>query len=410
MRQCDIIAEDGKNAGIRLVNKKSVNQRAAEENEVIDCSGKLITKSFAIGHHHVYSALARGMPKPARNPTNFREILKYIWWSLDQNLDRESIRYSALATAIEALKAGATFVVDHHASPGFIKGSLDTIAAAFEQAGINHLLCYEVSDRYGKEKAAEGLEECDSWLEKGQGLVGLHASFTVGNETLQRAVKLMQKHNSGIHMHLAEDKYDQEHCLRTYYQQVGQRLNEAGVLDSPKTILVHGLHLDAGERNIIGKKPCWIAENMESNLKNKVGCFSSRGLGENIFLGTDGMHGDMLRSLKAAFFTGQLGDEIDFYTAYHRLRNIHRYLRENDFSGDGENNLVVIDYNSATGVNSENFPMHLIFGINSSHIRDVIAGGKVVVKDRRLQTIDEEAVMKEAKQQASMLWKRMSAH
>ncbi len=409
MKQCNIIAGEGKNAGIRFVDKVSDEMTGVKETSVIDCTGKFVTKSFAIGHHHVYSALARGMPKPLGVPSDFRAILKYIWWTLDQNLDRESIRLSALATAIEALKAGSTFIVDHHASPGHIGGSLETIAGAFEQAGISHLLCYEVTDRYGTDKAAEGLEECDNWLEKNQGLVGLHASFTVGNESLERAVRLMQKHGSGIHIHLAEDKYDQKHCLQNYYQQAGHRLNEAGVLDSPKTILVHGLHLNDGERDMIRKKPCWIAQNMESNLKNKVGCFSSRGLGDKIFLGTDGMHGDMLRSMKAAFFAGQLYDDINFTSAYQRLRNIHRYIRQNNFSGDGDNNLIVVDYNSATEVNPDNFAAHLIFGISSSHIRYVIAEGRVVVKDGRLQTLDEEAVLKEARKYAGMLWKRMSA-
>ncbi len=405
-RTGDLLVEEGPKGGIRWL-KDDKELAEASRHETIDCSGKLVTKSFASGHHHVYSALARGMPPPPEPPADFREILKYIWWTLDQNLDEESIRYSALATAIAAARAGTTFVIDHHASPNHIAGSLDIIAKAFEEVGISHLLCYEVTDRGGKKKAEQGLRENERYLTLNQGLVGLHASFTVEPDTLAKAVDLMNRHQTGIHMHLAEDKYDQEHCLQTYYQQVTQRLNEAGVIDSPKTILVHGLHLDARERKMISKKPCWIAQNMESNLKNKVGAFSGKDLGDQIMLGTDGMHSDMIRSAKAAFFTGQLHDSIHFDSAYQRFRNVHRYLQSNDFRGDGDNNLVVLDYDSPTEVTKENFTGHFIFGLDASHVRDVISKGRILVKDREVQTVDAPAVLNQAQQHARRLWKKM---
>ncbi len=405
-RTGDLLVEEGTKGSIRwLTDEKEVTE--ASRHEVIDCSGKLVTKSFGSGHHHVYSALARGMPPPPKKPQDFTEILQYIWWTLDQNLDEESIRYSALATAIAAAKAGTTFVTDHHASPNCIDGSLDIIAEAFDQVGVNHLLCYEATDRGGKERAEKGLQETERYLKKNQGLVGLHASFTVEPDTLEKAVKLMRKYDSGIHMHVAESRYDQNHCLQTYYQQVTHRLNEAGVLDSSKTILVHGLHLDARERKMIGKKPCWIAENMESNLKNKVGTFKGEGLGKNIMLGTDGMHSDMIRSAKAAFFTGQISDTIDFDIAYQRFRNVHRYLNANGFSGDGNNNLVVLDYDSPTEVAKENFTGHFIFGLDASHVRDVISNGRILVKNREIQTVDAPALLDQAQQHARRLWKKM---
>ena len=402
----DIFAEEGVDGAIRFLdaNAEPVNE---EEHHVLDCTGKLVTKSFGSGHHHVYSALARGMPPPPKKPENFREILQYIWWTLDKNLDEESIRYSALATAISAAKAGTTFVTDHHASPECIEGSLDIIAEAFDEVGVNHLLCYEATDRGGPEKALKGLRETERYLKQRQGLVGLHASFTVGPETLEGAADLMQRFDSGIHMHLAEGIYDQEHCLENYGKRVTKRLDEAGILESPKTILVHGLHLDEHERQVLQNKPCRITENMESNLKNKVGSFSGEGLRDNIMLGTDGMHSDMIRSARAAFFTGQISDNIDFMTAYKRFRNIHRYLAENSFSGDGDNNLVVIDYDGPTDINTDNFPGHFVFGLSSAHVKDVIANGKLLVKDRQLQTIDEDQVLHESRIQARRLWKKM---
>jgi cytosine/adenosine deaminase-related metal-dependent hydrolase len=352
--------------------------------------------------------LARGMPAPAKSPQNFREILQYIWWNLDKALDKESIEASALATAMACAKAGATFAIDHHASPNSIEGSLEIIAKAFEKVGVNHLLCYEITDRDGSERAGKGLAENENHLKKYQGLVGLHASFTVDDETIKKAALLMEKYNSGVHLHVAEDLYDQKHCMEHNGKRVVERLNDSGLLNSSKTILVHGLHLDESEREIIRKSKAWLAQNMESNLKNKVGYFNGEGLDpEKIMLGTDGMHSDMLQSAKAAFFAGQKSDKISYASAYQRFRNVHRYLSSNGFKGDGENNLVVLDYDSPTSFNQKNFLGHFIFGLRSNHVQHVISNGKLIVKDRALQNIDEKEVLKFTREQAEILWKKL---
>lgn len=377
------------------------------DTEIIDCSGKLVTKSFAVGHHHAYSALARGMPAPEKNPQNFNEILKYVWWRLDKCLDAEIIESSALVTAMACLKAGSTFVIDHHASPMAVKGSLEIIEKAFEKVGVSHLLCYEVSDRDGEKIARQGIDETEIYLRNRQGLVGLHASFTVGDKTMRQAVALTKIHKSGIHIHVAEDGNDQERCIREHGKRVVGRLSKAGVLNSPKTILVHCLHLDDNERELISSSPVWVAQNSESNLNNNVGYFRSAGLGDNIMLGTDGMHSDMLRSARAAFLDGQQSDNITPESAYRRFRNVHRYLSENNFEGDGENNLVVLDYDTPTPVTRENFPGHFIYGLTAEHVTDVISNGRLVVRNRKILTVDEEEILKESRIQAKRLWERM---
>jgi putative selenium metabolism protein SsnA len=380
---------------------------ASGDVETMDCTGRLVTKSFAVGHHHVYSALSRGMAAPEESPQNFFEILKYVWWTLDKCLDPAMIESSALVTAMACLKAGSTFVIDHHASPFAVKGSLEIIAKAFEKVGVSHLLCYEISDRDGVHVAREGLSETDRYLKDHQGLVGLHASFTVSDRTMAKAVDMMKRYGRGIHIHVAEDAYDQGQCLKKHGRRVIQRLEKAGVLSSPKTMLVHCLHLDENERELIRNSPAWVVQNCESNLNNNVGYFSGAGLGENIMLGTDGMHSDMLRSAKAAFFTGQRYDNITYESAYRRFRNVHRYLSENGFDGDGDNNLVILDYDSPTPVSRENFFGHFLFGLTSDHVTGVISGGKLVMKDRKITTVDENAILGESRLQAERLWSKM---
>ncbi len=405
-RNTNILAEEGKDGKISFID--SIDKiNPSKINNTIDCKGKLVTKSFAVGHHHVYSALAKGMPPPRKSPENFCDILEYVWWTIDKCLDKEMIEYSALATAIACAKAGSTFAIDHHASPNFINGSLNIIADAFEKVGVGHLLCYEITDRDGLERAERGLEETENYIKNRQALVGLHASFTVGDNSLKSAVELAKKYNSGLHVHVAEDLYDQDFTQKNYGKSVVQRFYEAGVLDLPKTILIHCLHLDDLERELIKKSNCWVVENMESNLNNNVGYFSGKGIGEKIMLGTDGMHSDMLQSAKAAFFVGQRYDNIDFPAAYQRFRNVHHYLSRNNFKGDGDNNLVVLDYKTATEINQDNFLGHFVFGINSSHVTDVISDGKLIVKDRNILSVDEDVILNEAKKQGKRLWKMM---
>jgi len=402
--ETDIKISEGVDGKIEFIPSGNV---IPKEYSVIDCSGKYVTKSLAVGHHHVYSALARGMPAPKKNPENFREILQYIWWTLDKNLDNESIEASALITAMDCAKNGATFGIDHHASPNSINGSLEIIAKAFEKVGVSHLLCYEITDRDGLNKASQGLEETESFLRNNQGLIGLHASFTVGDETLKRAVEISDKYGSGIHIHVAEDKYDQDFCLEKYGYRVVERLNNAGVLNSSKTILGHCLHLNDNERQILISSPAWIVQNIESNLKNKVGFFNSMNLGDKIMLGTDGMHSDMIRSSKAVYFVGQNFDNFEFDIPYKRLRNVHHYLGENRFKGDGDNNLIVLDYLPPTEFNEKNFLGHFYFGLESKHISHVISNGRLIVKKQKLQTVDEEEILKQSKILSKILWEKM---
>jgi len=375
--------------------------------EIIDCRGKYVTKSFAVGHHHIYSALARGMSAPPKQPSNFREILEFIWWRLDKVLDAEMIRASAMAAALDCVRCGCTFIIDHHASPSAISGSLSIIADVFEEIGIGHLLCYEITDRDGSDKTEEGLEETASYLAKRQGLVGLHASFTVSEKTMKTAAGLCQKFNTGVHIHVAEDLYDQHHCHENYKKRVVERLDEYGFTNLSKSLFIHCLHLSEKEREIITKGRLWVVENIESNMNNNVGYFDGNGLGNRILYGTDGMHGNMIRSAQSAFFGGRRFGNPGFDETYTNFRNVHRYLKQNNFAGDGENNLVILDYPSPTPFNTQNFYGHFIYGWDAGFVSDVIANGRFVYKNRQFTTINEDEWRNFAIEQTRRLWEKM---
>ncbi len=398
----------GIDGGVELLDTLPSESELNDGDSILDCQNRLVTKSFVCGHHHIYSALARGMPPPSKIPQNFPEILEYIWWHVDKTLDKEMIEASALVSALYCIKNGVTFVIDHHASPFAISGSLETIAAAFDRVGVSHLLCYEISDRDGDGPREQGLEETADYLSSGrQGHVGLHASFTVGNELLQKAVALAHKHNTGIHVHVAEDRADQEACQKDHGQRVLERFRDADLLDLRKSILAHCIHLDDAEKELLRNSGVWVVQNVESNQNNNVGLANCTQLGNHIMLGTDGMHSDMLRSAKAAFLSGQVVEGIDFDGIYRRFRNAHTYIQTNGFSGDDDNNLVILDYNAPTEISADNFLGHFVYGLDSSHVDSVVSNGKLVVKNRKLLTVDEDEILAFSREMGNRLWEKM---
>ena len=408
IKRTHLAVKKGSQNGFSFLTALPSEDAITPQDWVIDCAGKLVTKSFGCGHHHIYSTLARGMPPPRKIPSNFSEILQYVWWHIDKRLDLEMIEASALASAVYCAKNGVTFIIDHHASPFAIKDSLSTIAKAFDRVGVAHMLCYEISDRDGEAPREEGLAETDAFLAAGhQGHVGLHASFTVGEELLKKAIALAQKHNTGLHMHVAEDNADQEDALAKYGKRVVERLQDTGALELKASIFPHCIHLSDREKELVRQSGIWVAQNTESNQNNNVGLTGYAPLTDNVMIGTDGMHCDMLRSAQAAFLVGQATEGIGFDGIYHRFRNVHRYIQECGAQGDADNNLVILDYNAPTELTANNFLGHFVYGLDARHVATVICQGRVIVENQQVTTVDEGDVLVFAREMGKKLWDKM---
>src|SRR3954466_14671423 len=168
-----------------------------------------VTPGLVCGHHHLYSALARGMPAPPRQPTSFLQILEQVWWRLDLALDAEIIRWSAMLGAVEALQCGTTAIIDHHESPSCIDGTLSIIADACAEVGVRVNTTYGVTDRHGADGAERGLAENERYLRAGgRGFVGAHACLTLSDDTLEAVAGLAGAPGVGVHIHVAEDRTD----------------------------------------------------------------------------------------------------------------------------------------------------------------------------------------------------------
>ncbi len=387
-----------------------------------DCSGTLIVPGNVCAHHHLYSALSRGMPYRLAPPVTFTEILQRVWWRLDRALDEQAIRASALRGGLDALRAGTTTIVDHHASPHAIDGSLDVIAETLARLGVRSVLCYEVSDRDGPERAAAGVAENLRFLAREggltRGMIGAHASFTLSDETLERLVDAARGAGSGVHIHVAEDAADQADSRARCGRGVIERLDRAGVLND-RALLAHGVHVAPAEMHAVADTGATVVCNPRSNMNNAVGHSPfnhlAPHLGGGVALGTDGIGGDLIAESQVGYFRAR---EADVATPgswpLARLADGARFagrVHEEPLLGTvragAPADLVVLDYPTPTPVTADNLVGHWVFGLSSGQVRDVLVAGELVVADRRSTRVDEREVAAAGAAEAARLWARM---
>jgi putative selenium metabolism protein SsnA len=401
--------------GDRIVERgPSLAARAGEE--AVDLAGAVILPGLVNAHTHLYSALARGMPGPRVPPRNFAEVLERVWWRLDRALDAESVSLSGLVGAIEAALSGTTLLIDHHASPSFIRGSLPTLRQAIEEVGLRSVLCYEVTDRNGVEGRDLGLAENEAFQSAQsaltRGMIGGHASFTLSPESLDRLRELGQRTGAAFHIHAAEDTIDLLDCQARYGLGLLQRLDAHGLLMA-RTLLAHCVHLTDSEVAEAHVRGCWIAHNPRSNMNNAVGSAPTAAL-KRAALGTDGMDGDMLAETRAAYLkmrdagrADAMPAAVELLAGGHRLAAALFGLPFGKLDAGAPADLAALDYVPPTPLHTDNLGGHLLFGMDRSHVRSVMVAGRWVVRDRRVVGVDVAAAFARARAAAPEVWRRM---
>jgi putative selenium metabolism protein SsnA len=395
------------------------NVQAHPGDEVIDCGGSVVLPGLVNGHTHLYSALAVGMPQPNRNPRNFLEILASIWWRLDRALDEKSNEMSATIGALDALKCGTTTLIDHHASPNAIDGSLDAIERGIDRVGLRGVLCYEVTDRNGPEGRERGLAENRRYLKKKvqdqrfAGLVGAHAAFTLEDETLDALSEIAKEFSTGVHIHVAEDPCDEEASRRDHKSDVMERLEKHRIVND-RTIFAHGIHLGDDAISRVNAAGLTLAHNPRSNMNNAVGYTPIAKITAPVQLGTDGIGADMFTEAKTAWFKSRDGaagitpaDVIKMLANSARRASQTLGVTVGKLEIGAAADVIVTDYVPFTALNAANLPGHFIFAMGSQNVRHVIANGKVALRDRKVMTCDEGQIRRESVAVASALWKRM---
>src|SRR6266702_5610716 len=427
------------NGRIAAIGKDTTLRQQYPNAEYTDAHDGLIMPGFLCTHTHFYGAFARGMVIPGDPPRNFPEILERLWWRLDKLLTLEDTRASAEIFMADAIHSGTTSVVDHHASPNAVEGSLDVIADTVEQAGIRACLAYEVSDRNGLTVIADGIRENERFIrslraerkrQAEAGLIaasyGLHASFTLSTATLERCAFGGAELGVGFHIHVAEDISDEKDSTTRYGMRVVDRL-EADRILGPHSIAAHCVHVRSGEMSRLAETHTNSVHNPRSNMNNAVGRMPVEeivGVGVNVGLGNDGFSMNMMQEMKAAYLLHKLaledprvmpGDLVLKLAFQHNARIMDAVFSPfcPDFPRVGElgvgvaADLVLLDYLPPTPLTSGNFPWHLLFGMDGHQVNSPMVNGRWLMRNRQLLTIDEARIHARARELSQALWNRM---
>ena len=393
----------------------------------LDASGMVVLPGLVNAHTHFYSTLVRGLGKAAPS-ASFREVLEHLWWRLDRQLTLEDCRVSAEVALIDAIRHGSTTLVDHHASPRAVRGSLDVLADAVARIGLRACLCYEVSDRDGAEVAREGIAENAEFIgrcrsersERLRALFGLHAAFTLSDATLESASAAARDLETGFHLHVAEAASDQEHSVREHGTRVVERLHRFGIL-GPGSIAAHCVHVDDREMERLAETGTAVVHNPQSNMNNAVGVADVPAMLANgvlVGLGTDAMTTDMLEELRAALFARHLAaanPSAGFLETASLLTVGNATIAERlwpglglgDLREGGAADIAVFDYDPPTPLDDTTVLPHLVFGLSQANVDTTVVGGKVLMAGGDLELdLDEAQIAARARERARALWER----
>lgn len=392
-----------------------------EADEIINLTGKTVLPGMINAHTHLYSAMALGMPAPAIQPVNFRQILENIWWTLDRALDRELLTASFEAGLLECLKAGVTTIFDHHSSPNCPTGSLALLAETAGRFGINISTAFEITDRNGPDLFLRGLQENLAAMDQFSGnphvrpLCGLHASMTLSDASLKKIRKeLSSRQNWGIHVHVSEDKSDEADAKKQGYVSALKRLEHFGLLNH-NSILAHGLHFLANDIPALTEAEARLIHNPTSNANNRVGRLQPAiAKAVKAGLGTDGMQADMLSEARAGTLIAAShlkGDEpgIDYLEL---LFKNNPAIASQQFGRPLGNivigcqaDLAIYDYFPRTALTGNNMAGHILFGLGQPS--SVMTRGEFRIRDGKLVNGSESDILKRAQAGSQRLWQLM---
>ncbi|HSW35356.1 MAG TPA: putative aminohydrolase SsnA [Candidatus Limnocylindrales bacterium] len=392
----------------------------------IDCRNKLVMPGFTCAHTHTYSTFARGMSLKDEPPADFPQILKRLWWRLDKALTLEDVYYSALIPLIECIKNGTTSVLDHHASPNAIEGSLEQIASAAQKTGIRVNLCYEVTDRDGARRTAEGIDENVNFIKKCKiknpsmitASFGMHASFTIGENTMEKCARLAHDLGTGVHIHVAESAADLADSREKYGMGVVERLNNYGLL-GPSTLAAHCVHISEQEMELLAQTKTNVAHNPQSNMNNAVGCAAVKKMldaGVVLGMGTDGMTTDMIEGMKFAhvlhkFYqndprVGWAEVPLMQFTNNTRIMTNYFPVKLGELTPGAAADVIVVNYDPPTPFTAENYYGHMVFGMTGRMVETTIVAGKILMQNNKIMVIDEEEINARTRELSAKLWER----
>lgn len=394
--------------------------------EYIDAEGRLIMPGFISTHTHMYTALSRGLKVYKNKPDFSFEVLEGFLWKYDRALTLGMDKLAAYLTIIDCIKSGITTIFDHHASYYQISGSLLSLASVVRDTGMRACLCYEVSDRNGKQKADQAIDENIDFLDYTQQLnsgtlkamFGLQSSLTLSESTLRRCVR-RNNGRMGFHLHSSECIGEVFDCIKQYNVRPIVRLYNEGVLGK-QTIISQCVHVNDKEMELIRNTDSMVISSNHSHmLSSGGGCPVAQmsDMGILLGLGTDSYSCDMLENLRtsALLQSYATGDPM---TAYQEAASMvfygNRSIASRFFDVElgiikpgAAADIIIMDYSPFTPFDAENALRHVVNEVSGKQCITSMVGGKLLMHNRKLALVDEDYVRTEAMKYASELWDKL---
>jgi 5-methylthioadenosine/S-adenosylhomocysteine deaminase len=380
--------------------------------QVIDARGHLVLPGFINGHTHVPMTLFRGLHDDV---TLNDWLYKYIFPAEAKNVNEDFVRWGTRLAAAEQIRAGVTTFADMYYFE-------DAIAEETKAAGMRGVLGETFIDfpAPDNKSEAEMLAYTEKFLKRWQGDPLIHAAaaphsiYTCSKKTLQDAAALARKYHAAILIHVAEMKKEWEDSEKANGMSPVQYLENIGVL-GPDMLAAHCIFVDEADRKLLAERGTGCVHNPSSNMMIASGVSpvaEMRAAGVAVGLGTDGPAGsnndlDLMEEIDLAAKLAKISKmdplalnakEVVEMATIDGARALHMQKNIGSLEAGKKADLVLISLNEPNAVPMYDIYAQIAYSLKESDVDTVLIGGRVVMRDRRLLTVDEPAVLEKARE------------
>ena len=382
--------------------------------EIIEANGQLLMPGLVNCHAHVPMVIFRGLAEDVSLEKWFNEYM----WPLESNLQEEDVYWGMLLGLVEMIEAGVTCVADHY----FF---MDRAAEAVRQAGTRAALGWAVFGSQGAAGLDRTAEFCRRWQGAAEGRITTwmapHAPYTCDDDFLRAARDRAAELGVGIHIHVAETRGQTEAHVKKRGLTPIRLLDELGILKLP-TILAHAVGATEDDIRLLAERPAGVAHCPKTYLKLAMGIapvHAMRRAGVAVGLGTDGAVSNntldvwesmRLMALTQKEATGAPENLTLAETLVLATRGSAQVVGLGDRIGAVEPgrlaDLILVDLDGAHHQPLHSAPASLVYAARASDVRTAIVAGRVIMRDRKLLTLDKAEIIRQVNRSLERLARR----
>jgi len=380
--------------------------------QVIDARGHLVLPGFINGHTHVPMTLFRGLHDDV---TLNDWLYKYIFPAEAKNVNEEFVRWGTRLAAAEQIHAGVTTFADMYYFE-------DAIAEETKTAGMRGVLGETFIDfpAPDNKSEAEMLAYTEKFLKRWQGdplihaAAAPHAIYTCSKKTLQDSATLARKYHAPILIHVSEMKKEREDSEKANGMSPVAYLDKIGVL-GPDIVAAHCIFVDEADRKLLSERGVGCVHNPSSNMMIASGVSpvaEMRAAGVAVGLGTDGPAGsnndlDLMEEIDLAAKLAKISKmdplalnakAVVEMATIDGARALHMEKEIGSIEAGKKADFVLISLNEPNAVPMYDVYAQIAYSLKGSDVDTVVIGGRVVMRDRKLLTIDEAKVLEKARE------------